>query len=1032
MKKIFILSLALLGCINFTKAQTGPGGIGSSSNNLFWFDANTLGLSNGAAVNSWLDRSGNLVSATQSPNSTRPAFRTNQQNGFPSIDFDGTNDFLRAGAIPGFNGDITLTFFLVMRPDVTNLAMNVYNNGYSSSGANLQSRLMGGITSVTGQYHSFARNISLSTLVRAEHTNSVAYRIQTAVITAADVSAYSNGSLVNSTAGTPTTPSNHTALHMGRRPFINDLHYNGKIAEFIAFNDDLNNTQRILVENYLSSKYNITMTANDHYAMEDYGAGNFYYDVAGIGQEGGNAVTDAKGPGRVRINNASALANDDYLLWGHNNAPLTSNDVDVPASFLPGESRLNRVWRIDETNDVGTYDLIFDYTGMPSPHPTNTVILIDDDGDFSNGGTTTHSIGYNFNGATNQATWTGVDITDGYYFTVATVSVIFSIQDGYWSDPDTWSCTCVPTSANDVLISDGDEVIVDATETVNGIAVAATGSLIFEGDNSLTITNYLDNLGNVNGTDGVIILAGTGLQSLTTNSNDVILETFELDNTAGAAITSGNFLITSTGTYFPTTGNLDISGGNFTFDSDASGSGRIDEFNSSSSITGNVTFRRFIPAGTGGYRNLASPLSSGSTVSSFDDDMYISGLTSSGFIDGCASTSSGCFYSFKFFVGNTYTDITTAATNIPNATRGVHAYVASGANSELNYPINIDLTGPVNGDGNIVASATGTNTFTLIGNPYMSQIDFDDLTRSNIGDFYYIWDVSINNYDWYQINGAGNLTEVIASGQGFVVMPETNFGTVTFDQTVKTSNSATFIRSQTSKDFFRLALNSADKKYSCDVTFNTNNEASNRFDRFDIPTPYGLDSQAVYISAIVDDRIVRCFGMNNKETSVSVPVMINVPGQGTYSLCTKNLEIYDQYSCVILEDLVSGSRYDLRNLDEVRFNMEKIRSEDARFMVHLSNDACSQIVAGIDINDKESMVEMTNYNEFVKVDMNFASEENVTISFYNMLGQNVLSEQLQNVSNKSVNVAVPSSLKNGVYLVVVETNKKRYTRKFNF
>lgn len=1011
---------------NVIIAQTGPGGVGSSTNNLIWLDANTLTIPNGSLITTWADKSGNNVIATQSNSSVKPVFRTGQSNGFPAVDFDGVNDFIRAGAVAGFNGDQTVTYILVMRPDNTTQAANVYNNGYSLSGSNLQSRLHGGICTAGGNYFGFQRDAALG-LLNANHTNAVAYRIQTDVLTGADINAYSNSALITTNTAASAVPANHAFFQLGRRPFLNDLPYNGKVAEAIAFNDALTNTQRIIVENYLSSKYGIALTANDYYALE--GTGH-YHNVSGIGQEGGNAVNDAEGRSRVRINNPSALANGDYLMWGHDNASLTSNSTDVPAGVT---SRLNRVWRMDETVDVGTYDLIFDFAGLPSPDPVNTYILIDDDGNFSNGGTTTHGIGYSFNGLTNEATWTGVKITDGYYFTVATVPVIFSITSGYWSDPNTWNCTCVPTSSNDVLISSNDVVTIDAAETVNGIAVAPNGSLLFEGGNSLTISNYLDNQGTFNGTDGIVILAGTGLQSLSTDLNDVIFETLELNNSNGAEINSGNFVISSIGTYFPADGDFSMNGGTLVFESDASGSARIDNFNATSSITGNVTFKRFIAAGTGGYRDIAVPMASGATVSAFDDDLFISGPNSAGFADGCASAQGVCFYSFKFFNSNVYTDITTAATLIPNATQGVHAWIADGFPG-FSSPRTIDLTGTVNGDGSIVASASTANTFTTIGNPYISQIDFDALTLSNIGDFYYVWDVNINNYNWYQTgNGASPLTEVIASGQGFVVMAETGFGTVTFDQSVKTASSAVFIRSANDKkDFFRLALSSPDQKYSCDVTFNTNQEASNGFDKFDVPTPYGIDTQAIYISAKVDDRIVRCFGMNDKEESLSVPIIINVPNQGVYTLNTKNLDLYDNYSCVILEDILTGSRYDLRNISDVRFNVEKVKSEETRFKLHFSNNACSQIVAGIDINDKDALVEMTNFNEYVKIDMNFASEENVNISFYNMLGQNVLSEQLQNVTSKSVNVSIPSSLKNGVYLVVVETDKKRYTRKYNF
>lgn len=1029
---IILLVLAIFIPIGSLLSQTGPGGIGSSATNRFWVDASTISLANGASILNMTESSGNGFIGLPNTSTSRPIFRTNQLNGFPAIDFDGINDNLRFASVTGLNSQ-PITWFIVGNVNVLTRSQVLLHFAHSGTPqhANLRYTLF---YLPTNQLFSSSLN-NLNQGLVARHTRTTSAQILSTVISNTTATAFTNSTQTGTFTTTFLSPTgNNLRIALGHRSNLNDMHLDGNISEAIVFNFELNSIQRTMVENYLSSKYALAIApANDHYAME--GSGH-YFTVSGIGMEGGNSVTNAEGRSLVQINAASALANGDYLLWGHNNASLTVNTTNVPSQFAPFTgSRLNRTWRVDETGDVGTYTLAINMATMPAlgASTADYVLMIDDDGDFSNGGSTYHTTGYSFVG--NTATWTGVDIPDGSYFTVAYVPAIFSITSGAWNDNTTWNCDCIPTNSDNVFISANDAVNVDGFAETNNFTIVPTATLDFSGLNQLAVSGDFDNQGTFIGASGRLTMNGGAAQFMNSNSA-IAFEEFEVNNSSGVTIQTGDYTISSIGTYFPTEGDLDVSGANsFLFDSDVAGTGRIDQFTATSSITGSVTYRRFIAAGTGGYRDLATPLLGGSTVSAFDDDMFISGPTTSGFADGCAGGSGGCFYSFKFYVANAYSNITTAGTTIPNATRGVHAWVSDSYPNGLASPVIIDLTGPVGGAGNIVASATGTNTFTTIGNPYLSQIDFDELDRSNMGDFYYVWDVNINNYNWYQIgNGSSPLTNILASGQGFVVMPETNFGTITFEQADKTSNPATFIRTETSKDFFRLALNrmNADKKYSCDVTFNINTEANNGFDRFDIPTPLGIDPDAIYMSAKADDKNVRCFGMNNKETTISVPLILNVPALGDYSINTKNLEIFDHYTCVVLEDMETGSRYNLRNINEVRFTIEKINQDDARFMIHFSNDACDQMVAGIDINDNESMVEMTNFNEYVKVDMKFESSENVTISFFNMLGQNVLSEQHNNVSSKSVNVNVPSSLKNGVYLVVVETDEKRYTRKYNF
>src|SRR4051812_2338678 len=86
---IFLL-LACLICVT-TYAQTGPGGVGNSTTNKLWFDANAMtGLSEGAPLGTWQDRSGNSWNAVQTLTANKPIFLSNQLNGNPVIRFSRT------------------------------------------------------------------------------------------------------------------------------------------------------------------------------------------------------------------------------------------------------------------------------------------------------------------------------------------------------------------------------------------------------------------------------------------------------------------------------------------------------------------------------------------------------------------------------------------------------------------------------------------------------------------------------------------------------------------------------------------------------------------------------------------------------------------------------------------------------------------------------------------------------------------------------------------------------------------------------
>jgi hypothetical protein len=86
----YTMSVFGLLAASFSFAQTGiPAGVGNSTSNKVWLDASHLtGLSNGARVSSWSDRSGNNWNANQSSNTNRPTYITGGLNGHPIVNFN--------------------------------------------------------------------------------------------------------------------------------------------------------------------------------------------------------------------------------------------------------------------------------------------------------------------------------------------------------------------------------------------------------------------------------------------------------------------------------------------------------------------------------------------------------------------------------------------------------------------------------------------------------------------------------------------------------------------------------------------------------------------------------------------------------------------------------------------------------------------------------------------------------------------------------------------------------------------------------
>ncbi len=199
--------------------------------------------------------------------------------------------------------------------------------------------------------------------------------------------------------------------------------HEGDYAEFTMYNTFLNTAQNIIVQNYLSAKYNIAMTQYDFYAHDASANGSFYLDVAGIGQFSSSDIkhTYSRGTGIVTMSNPSGLGNDEYLFWGSETSDVTTtwNKTNVPNGGAD-IFRLARTWRMDETGDVGTVDIRVDAASLPAQPVDHTmyVLLVDSDNDFTSGA----SIYELALEAGTTYKYSGFDVNDGDYFAIGVIN----------------------------------------------------------------------------------------------------------------------------------------------------------------------------------------------------------------------------------------------------------------------------------------------------------------------------------------------------------------------------------------------------------------------------------------------------------------------------------------------------------------------------------------------------------------------------------------------------------------------------------
>ncbi|MEM9329341.1 MAG: Calx-beta domain-containing protein, partial [Bacteroidota bacterium] len=397
----------------------GPGGVGGGAVLPLWLKADSIdGLADGAQIEQWSDVSGSGNDANQATSTYRATWENapvDQINGFPVVRFDGVDDHYDD---TGYSYNVK-TAFIVFK--VSSSAQSASELGHIWGSYNE-------LVQIAAEPRGGADQFGFSFDGNQSGFGTARYSL--------DGEDY--GGLVDDANYYPWS---YDAVHMVAVEYddlesltrqilggivdnfsIGAQQYGGDVAEIIVFSQELSEVRRSIVENYLAAKYGISLpVAKDLYAFES----THFYDVAGLGQDlNGDAHQAAQSNNILRVSNASSLDNDDYLLFGHDNASLTWSGAEAPTDSV---QRIGREWVMDETGDLGTVTIAIDTTHLPTK-PTDHegyVLLIDDNGNFSaaDGGTTI--IPLTKSGKYYLAN--GVDFSDGDYLSIGTVGITLQL-----------------------------------------------------------------------------------------------------------------------------------------------------------------------------------------------------------------------------------------------------------------------------------------------------------------------------------------------------------------------------------------------------------------------------------------------------------------------------------------------------------------------------------------------------------------------------------------------------------------------------
>jgi len=588
-KKYLITTIFLVVKLTLTFAQTGPGGIGTSSTNVLWLRADQ-GLppliANGDPVSAWNDISGNANHSAQATGANQPLYISAGINGLPTIRFDG-NDYLTVPDADNLDNTNGVSIFVVAKPDVvSNPAKGLVSKRVDSSTERAYSLFIG---ENSNSYIIFDAG---NNRIRGSSSYTTDPQIFSAVYNGTlgsnQSKIFSNGTLYTQGTG-PLSLGNYSSnLLIG---ILNPGYAQGlagDISEVIVYRSSLNFAERSIVEAYLGNRYNISL------GNTSYSSTTFNQDIVGIGFSEGDKLSNTPNVGSGILlserNNTLDEANE-FVFAGHDGTVHGHNISDLPT--IPGvnlDQRWDRIYYIERvqggTIDDGTTDIqiIFDFNEAGLSLSTDKVYYIlyrsGTSGSFSEvpGGTGAGSDGKV------SINLSSANFASGYY-TIARsdqeIKTWYVLNDGFWDDYNTWSLkptepdnpsNHIPGVMDRVVVQNNKAVTVRFDNTQSGILDVIDGTVDFgitTGNTFSSITGQsngkirlaADNFpsGDASGfasasTGGTVIYYGAGYDiGVTRTFRNMVVD---LDNAANQLILLTNYTLN---------GSLTISNGELHF-----------------------------------------------------------------------------------------------------------------------------------------------------------------------------------------------------------------------------------------------------------------------------------------------------------------------------------------------------------------------------------------------------------------------------------------------------------------------------------
>jgi len=348
--------------------------------------------------------------------------------------------------------------------------------------------------------------------------------------------------------------------------------------------------------------------------------------------------------------------------------------------------------------------------------------------------------------------------------------------------------------------------------------------------------------------------------------------------------------------------------------------------------------------------------------------------------------------------------------------------VGTGYYTRLDAATTTAFTGTLNtGTVTLTPTRSGTSDakrgFNLVGNPYPSYLNWDDVEKTNIQTT--MWYRSNNGlsmvFDTYNSVGAvgtdNNGTEVnkfIPPMQAFWVRVSNDgdIATLSFKNTMRSHQTGNVLKSNTQKDIIRLKVSNGTNSDEAIIVFNA--DATNGIDAFDSEKMFAGDVSISELYTVANSQKLVINGLESAVSNPIIPLGFKTAKAGTYTITAKSIEGLDGVP-VVLEDKLLNKIQDLTQLSSYSFSSDSVDNA-SRFVLRLkSTTAANEVEAYVNIFAKTKAIAVTT------------TESTGKITVTDVLGRTITT---QTIVSTQTEIEVPS----GVYFVTVQTNNGVITK----